>query len=126
MLTVRGVFKDGRIDVVEEVTVTGEHQILIIFLDDIAGAAARPTHKRTSRSGHKRDSHPHLSRREVAVLKMAQQGMKSQEIAEATGSSDGSVRNCLSGIYTKLRARNRTEALKKAVELGVLDPTGRP
>jgi DNA-binding NarL/FixJ family response regulator len=63
-----------------------------------------------------------LSTVEVAILDWARQGQSTKEIARKLLLSDGTVRNYFSNIYNKLNARNRMEAIKRAVEIGLLDP----
>lgn len=61
-----------------------------------------------------------LTKREFEILQMIQTGMKNEEIAVIVELSNGAVRNYLSSIYKKLEAKNRTEAIKKARDLGLL------
>ena len=69
-----------------------------------------------------RESRLGLSKREYEALKLVQSGKTNEEIAIALGTSGGTVRNYLSNVYFKLKVRNRTEAVKKAIEVGLLDP----
>ncbi|WP_412989662.1 response regulator transcription factor [Pediococcus siamensis] len=59
------------------------------------------------------DSNP-LSKRELAVLKEADKGEPTKEIAAALYLSDGTVRNYLSAIFSKLGVHNRLEAVNVA------------
>jgi DNA-binding NarL/FixJ family response regulator/exonuclease VII small subunit len=61
-----------------------------------------------------------LTERELEVLGLTQKGMQTKEIAETLGLSDGTIRNYLSSIYSKLSVSNKIEAVQKAVELGLL------
>lgn len=122
MLTLRGVFKDGQIVFLDQVPFTGQRQVLVTFLDTEDEIAVIPNEERKLLLDHIHQSGLGLSSRELQVLESAQQGMQSREIADALGISDGTVRNYLSSIYDKLRVRNRAEAIKKAVELGLLSP----
>lgn len=61
-----------------------------------------------------------LTEREFEILQMIQTGMKNEEIAAIVELSNGAVRNYLSSIYKKLEAKNRTEAISKARELGLI------
>jgi DNA-binding NarL/FixJ family response regulator len=114
MLTLRAEFKDGQITFIDEVPFTGEYQVLVTFLDDESEILVLP----------KQEKDIELTPRELDILGLAQQGMRSKEIADTLEISDGVVRNYLSSIYTKLNVRNRTEAVKRAVELGLLAPAG--
>ena len=66
-------------------------------------------------------THPNpLSSQEKAVLKEVAKGASNQEIADRLFLSNGTIRNYMSGILTKLDAENRTEAAKIAQEKGWL------
>ena len=66
-------------------------------------------------------THPNpLSSQEQAVLKEVAKGASNQEIADRLFLSNGTIRNYMSGILTKLNAENRTEAAKIAQEKGWL------
>ena len=66
-------------------------------------------------------THPNpLSPQEQAVLKEVAKGASNQEIADRLFLSNGTIRNYMSGILTKLDAENRTEAAKIAQEKGWL------
>ena len=58
-------------------------------------------------------THPNpLSPQEKAVLKEVAKGASNQEIADRLFLSNGTIRNYMSAILTKLDAENRTEAAK--------------
>ncbi len=61
-----------------------------------------------------------LSERELEVLRLVAGGYNNREIAEALFLAEGTVKNHLSSILSKLGVRDRTRAVLKAVELGVL------
>ena len=63
-----------------------------------------------------------ITPREIAILKLCQQGRTNEEIAEITGLGSGTVRNYLSRVYSKLGARNRVEAIQLAIASGILQP----
>ena len=66
-------------------------------------------------------THPNpLSSQEQAVLKEVAKGASNQEIADRLFLSNGTIRNYMSTILTKLDAENRTEAAKIAQEKGWL------
>ena len=66
-------------------------------------------------------THPNpLSFQEQAVLKEVAKGASNQEIADRLFLSNGTIRNYMSAILTKLDAENRTEAAKIAQEKGWL------
>jgi two-component system response regulator DesR len=65
------------------------------------------------------DQNP-LSPREHEVLRKAAEGAQPAEIAAVLHLSIGTVRNYLTGIVTKLNARNRVDAIKMAYDSGWL------
>ena len=66
-------------------------------------------------------THPNpLSSQEQAVLKEVAKGASNQEIADRLFLSNGTIRNYMSAILTKLNAENRTEAARIAQEKGWL------
>ncbi|MDS2751908.1 response regulator transcription factor [Streptococcus pneumoniae] len=65
--------------------------------------------------------HPNpLTEQEIAVLKGIAQGFSNQEIADKLYLSNGTVRNYVTNILSKLDAGNRTEAANIAKESGWL------
>ena len=61
-----------------------------------------------------------LTDRERRVLRLAEAGSSTAEIAKHVHRTEGTVRNILSDVIKKLGARNRTEALRQARENGWL------
>jgi DNA-binding NarL/FixJ family response regulator len=61
-----------------------------------------------------------LTNSEVQVLRLAAAGYSNNEIAEAIHKSAGTVRNQMSFILAKLQVRDRTRAVLKAIEHGLL------
>ena len=61
-----------------------------------------------------------LSQQERLVLQAAATGLSNKEIAEKLYLSNGTVRNYMSAILTKLNAENRTEAVRIGQEKGWL------
>ncbi len=62
-----------------------------------------------------------LSEREMEVLALLASGKTNAEAAEALFISVGTVKSHSANIYRKLEARNRTEAVARARELGLLE-----
>jgi len=62
-----------------------------------------------------------LSKRELEVLWLVAAGKTNQEIAAELYIAIGTVKRHVINIYTKLDAKNRTEAVAKARKLGLLD-----
>jgi DNA-binding NarL/FixJ family response regulator len=61
-----------------------------------------------------------LTNSEVQVLRLAAAGYSNNEIAEAIHKSPGTVRNQMSFILEKLHVRDRTRAVLKAIEHGLI------
>ena len=63
------------------------------------------------------ESHP-LSQREREVLELIAKGLSNKDIACQLYLSDGTVRNYVTSLMTKLGVTNRTEAVHVATEKG--------
>mgnify|MGYP005820761789 CR=1 FL=1 len=61
-----------------------------------------------------------LTDKELAVLRLVAAGLSNQEIAESLFKSTGTVKNQVSSLMAKLEVRDRTRAVLKAIELGLL------
>ena len=61
-----------------------------------------------------------LSRREIETLRMMAGGHSNRDIAEAFGTTEGTVKNHVSSILSKLGVKSRTQAVLKGMELGYL------
>ena len=61
-----------------------------------------------------------LTSREVEVVRLMAGGYSNSEIAHALGAAEGTVKNHVSNILSKLGARDRTRAVLKALEAGLL------
>ncbi len=62
-----------------------------------------------------------ISDKEKEVLRLMAAGLSNQEIASAMFKSVGTVKNQVSAILAKLAVRDRTRAVLKAIEMGLLD-----
>ncbi|MBQ4901206.1 response regulator transcription factor [Paenibacillus sp. Marseille-P2973] len=62
-----------------------------------------------------------LTAREVDVLHKLAAGLRNQEIAEVLYLSEGTVKNYISTIYSKLNVKGRREATRKARDSGIMD-----
>lgn len=61
-----------------------------------------------------------LTPTEKQVLQLLAQGLAYQEIAEKLGKKEGSIKFHSSGIFRKLKVKNRQQAVNRAVEIGLL------
>ncbi|WP_047244319.1 response regulator [Chromobacterium subtsugae] len=61
-----------------------------------------------------------LTGREVEVLALMAGGFNNREIAEALGPSEGTIKNHVSSILSKLGVRDRVRAVLRALELGYI------
>jgi DNA-binding NarL/FixJ family response regulator len=61
-----------------------------------------------------------LTEREVEVVRLMAGGYSNREIAHALGAADGTIKNHVSSILAKFGVRDRTRAVLKALEAGLL------
>ena len=61
-----------------------------------------------------------LSGREVEILRLVARGYNNREIADALTIAEGTVKNYISSILSKMGVRDRTRAVLKALEEGLL------
>ena len=66
------------------------------------------------------NSHNPLTNQEKIILLKIKEGFSNKEIANELFLSEGTIRNYISNILTKLNCKNRTEAVKKSTEEGWL------
>ena len=64
-----------------------------------------------------------LTAREVEVVRLMAGGYTNREIARALGTAEGTIKNHVSSILAKFGARDRTRAVLKALESGLLRAT---
>ncbi|MXX27398.1 MAG: response regulator transcription factor [Caldilineaceae bacterium SB0668_bin_21] len=61
-----------------------------------------------------------LSERELEILRLLRSGCRNSEIAEQLHLAEGTVRNYVSALMGKLNVRDRTQAVLRAKELGLV------
>ncbi len=61
-----------------------------------------------------------LTERETEILRLMASGYSNKEIANSLGVAEGTVKNHVSNILSKLGVRDRTRAVLKAFELGIV------
>lgn len=71
-------------------------------------------------------SSPSLTAREIEVLQLVGQGASNKEIAAALLLSEGTVKTHLNSIFSKLEVHDRTGAVTRGLQLGLirLEPKG--
>jgi two-component system, NarL family, nitrate/nitrite response regulator NarL len=90
-----------------------EHDAIVIA-SEAESSAARP------RSGQAAAFEEPLTPREVQVLELLAEGLPNKAIAERLAISDQTVKFHVSSISGKLGAVNRTDAVRRAVRLGLI------
>ncbi len=61
-----------------------------------------------------------LTEREASILRLVAGGYSNKEIARALGLVEGTVKNYVSEMLVKLEARDRTQAVLKAITMGLI------
>ncbi|HET6633290.1 MAG TPA: response regulator transcription factor [Rhodanobacteraceae bacterium] len=61
-----------------------------------------------------------LTERETEILRLMTGGYSNKEIANSLGVAEGTVKNHVSNVLSKLGVRDRTRAVLKALELGIV------
>lgn len=93
----------------------------------ISGALAARLLKEFSRAWTSPSANPssgNLSRRELEILTLVAKGAGNKQIARGLVLSEGTVKNHLHNILSKLHARNRAEAAAYAIRQGLVDSKG--
>jgi len=80
----------------------------------LRGFSGLPPHKRSFLPASP------LTERELEILRLLASGLSNREIARALALADGTVKNHVSNLMSKLGARDRTHAVLKGLELGWL------
>lgn len=63
---------------------------------------------------------PHLSKFEIQILELVQEGLESPEIGKKLGYSAKTIRNAVSKINEKMGTSTRYKAMQKAVDMGLV------
>lgn len=89
-----------------------------VLSQDLAGSMLRDVNKSGRGDGH--GDAPVISAREEEVLQLVADGLSLPEVAAALYISVKTVKNHLASIYAKLDARDRTQAVLRAVRMGII------
>ncbi|MEQ3747278.1 MAG: response regulator transcription factor [Henriciella sp.] len=85
----------------------------------MSGATYAPTEYLNGSSASNVDGQPNLTRREAEVLSQLRQGNSNKEISKALDIAETTVKLHLRSISEKLNARNRTDIVVRAFEMGL-------
>jgi DNA-binding NarL/FixJ family response regulator len=85
-------------------------------------AIAQKLLARMTRPAHSPDPAASLTEREIEVLRLAAKGYTNKAIGAQLDISDRTVQGHLAKVYDKLHAASRTEAVMRAVSLGLVPP----
>ncbi|MEK9145846.1 MAG: response regulator transcription factor, partial [Elusimicrobiota bacterium] len=66
-----------------------------------------------------------LTKTEIRVLALLGRGQANKEIASTLGCSVKTIKNHLNSVFQKLDVSNRTEAVVKGIETGIISPEER-
>jgi len=61
-----------------------------------------------------------ISEREVEVLQLMAKGAANKEIADALSISESTVKTHVGSLFRKLEANDRTEAVTRAIQRGII------
>ena len=70
-----------------------------------------------------RKTYPKLSKREMSVLELMMRGKSNRAIGIELGITESTVKSHVKNILIKLRANDRTQAVTKAIQRGILSPS---
>ena len=87
-------------------------------------ATARVMQRKLERTKPVVDQASLLSARERQVIQLVDRGYPNEQIAETLSISDGTVKNHVTNIYSKLGVRTRAEAVAWAWKQGLVDDQG--
>jgi DNA-binding CsgD family transcriptional regulator len=62
-----------------------------------------------------------ISKREAEILLLIHEGLSNQQIADKLFLSENTIKKHISNIFQKLGVERRTEAIKKAIELSIIN-----
>ena len=138
-------FAGASADLIEALVLAAPKRYLRVFLDevrelgpligrlDLEGLRDSPAASIARRLQQQRSPQPEnalhhssgpvnqqLTRREVSILKRLDSGLSNKEIAESIFVSEGTLKWHLHNVYGKLEVKNRTGAISRAKNLGIL------
>lgn len=105
---------------IAKIQLTPEQKAAAPLLSNIRNATSSKPKTERSRSQSQDTLLEELTQRESQILKRLQSGLSNREIAEAIFVSEGTLKWHLHNIYGKLAVKNRSGALARAQELGLI------
>jgi LuxR family maltose regulon positive regulatory protein len=99
---------------------SGQGHPLIAYVEKLLSAFERAVEKQSTTHPKKPDMIEPLSERELEVLRLVAQGLTNHEISQRLVLALSTVKGHNLRIFGKLQAQNRTEAVTRARELGLL------
>jgi two-component system, NarL family, nitrate/nitrite response regulator NarL len=109
------VHLDGAADVVAEFDTLAEAQDAAVAADALLLPVTAPVPPRDDLTAIEP-----LTPREIEVLELVTEGLSNKAIAERLGISSQTVKFHVASILGKLGASNRTEAVRRAVRMGLV------
>lgn len=86
-------------------------------LDPQVSSTPVPEEKKQPPANHDHDFHPHLTPRQMDVLKLINEGQSNKQIARTLNMAEGTVKIHCAAIFRELEVTNRTQAAMKYVAL---------
>ena len=120
LVTIRGYYQDGQIMFNSGFLPKGGYQVLITFLEPLELTQEDKTEiieARVAKFG--------ISKKEHEILYLIHKVYKNKQISELLDLGEGTTRNYISSLLDKLKADNRTQLAKIAIESGLLYPGAR-
>ena len=99
---------------------SGQGHPLLVYVGKLLSAFERVVEKQSTTHPKKTDMIEPLSERELEVLRLVAQGLTNNEISQRLVLALSTVKGHNLRIFGKLQAQNRTEAVTRARELGLL------
>ncbi|MFT5656698.1 MAG: DNA-binding NarL/FixJ family response regulator [Arenicella sp.] len=89
-------------------------KLFTVFLAQVANDATTNYARCYPRNYH------HLTIKESEILRLVASGYSNKEISQALNKSEGTIKNHVSNILSKLGVRDRTRAVLRAIEAGLI------
>jgi DNA-binding CsgD family transcriptional regulator len=95
--------------------------LLILQILATAGAALNPSQESTAAAAKEEPAPISLTDKEAAILSLMASGLSNAEIARRLQIAEGTVKWHTNRLFKKLEVENRTQAVVRAAELGLLE-----